>query len=134
LADKPVVTDLREMDAEGAKLAPDVVPASARSLADLHHVPLVDLRSVGVDKAASDAIPQHVLVRTVAVPYAFDDERLQIAVADPGNVEAVDELRLASPHQIDIAVAPREEIELVLQRLARAAQFNARTAVLVGRG
>src|SRR5712691_6291883 len=105
-------------------------PQSPRALAELHNVPLIDLRTEGVDKAASDAIPLRVLIRANAVPYRLDGDRLLVALADPGDVRAVDELRLATRHAVELAVAPREDIELELQRLTRSTEFNERAALL----
>jgi type IV pilus assembly protein PilB len=107
-----------------------VAPPTARDLADHHGVALIDLRATPVAKAAADAIPLKILLRTQAVPFAFRDDRLQIAVADPGDVQVVDELRLAARHPIELSVATREDIELQLQRLARTKEFNERAEVI----
>jgi type IV pilus assembly protein PilB len=80
------------------------------------HLPVADLRS-GVEDAAARAIPLHVLRRTMAVPYRIEGERLKVAFADPSNVQAIDELQLATRLRLDVEVAPRAEIELWLARL-----------------
>jgi type IV pilus assembly protein PilB len=102
----------------------------ARALADLHHLPLVDLRSERVDKDAADAIPLPVLARALAVPYRFEGERLKIALADPGDVRAIDELRLNARHPLEIGVAAREDIELELRKLSRSIEFSSRAAMI----
>src|SRR5918992_681261 len=104
--------------AEGAVTAEGV----ARMLAVRHHLPLVDLPSVGVAADAAQVIPVHTLDRASAVPYALEDEVLKVAVADPGNLHAIDELRLATRHALELAVASREDIRAELQRLMRAAE------------
>jgi type IV pilus assembly protein PilB len=102
----------------------------ARMLAVRHHLPLVDLPGVGVAADAAQLIPIHTLERAAAVPYAFDEDVLKVAVADPGNLHAIDELRLATRHTLELAVASREDIRSELQRLARAAEAVG-TAILV---
>src|SRR5439155_20434548 len=102
----------------------------ARMLAARHHMPLVDLPLTGVDKQAAELVPLHVLERLVAIPYALNGETLRVAVADPADLHALDELRLASRHQLEIGVAASEDILTELRRLSRASEaFGARAAL-----
>ncbi len=91
----------------------------ARMLAARHRLPLVDLRLAGVAGDASGLIPQHVLRRAVALPYRLDGDILYIAIADPQNVQAIDELRLATRYQLGVGVAPRDDIVSELDRMGR---------------
>ncbi|HXF97869.1 MAG TPA: GspE/PulE family protein [Gaiellaceae bacterium] len=93
----------------------------ARMLAARHHLPLVDLAEVGVAQEAAQLIPAHALERALAVPYALEGDVLKVAVADPGDLHAIDALRLATRHQLELAVAPREDVLAELGRLVRAA-------------
>src|SRR3989440_1949800 len=102
----------------------------ARMLAARHHVPLTDLALTGVDKKATDLVPLHVLERLVAIPYALDGDSLRVAIADPADLHAIDELRLATRHQLELSVAAREDILSELRRLSRASEaFGARAAL-----
>jgi type IV pilus assembly protein PilB len=102
----------------------------ARMLAARHHMPLVDLPLIGVEKPAGDLVPLHVLERLVAIPYALDGETLRVAIADPSDLHAIDELRLASRHQLELAVASKDDILTELRRLARQSEaFGARAAL-----
>ncbi len=93
-------------------------------------MPLVDLPLTGVDKQAAELVPLHVLERLVAIPYALNGETLRVAVADPADLHALDELRLASRHQLEIGVAASEDILTELRRLSRASEaFGARAAL-----
>jgi type IV pilus assembly protein PilB len=94
----------------------------ARMLAARHHLPLVELASVGVAQDAAQMIPLQTLERALAIPYAFADNVLKVAVADPGNLHAIDELRLSTQHSLELGVASREDILAELQRLVRAAE------------
>jgi type IV pilus assembly protein PilB len=71
-----------------------------------------------------------VLERAVAIPYKLADDRLYVAVADPTNVQAIDELRIATRHALEIAVAPAEDIEVELRRLVRATEAWERAALV----
>src|SRR3954462_14955110 len=102
----------------------------ARTLAARHQLPLVDLAVSGVTPNAAKEIPLHVLERIVAIPYAIENGALRIAIADPGNIQAIDELRLATRYPLDVGVGAREDIQAEIRRLAPAAEaFGARAAV-----
>src|SRR5438105_3371958 len=102
----------------------------ARTLAARYHMPLVDLALLGVAEEAKKEIPLHVLERLVAIPYALKDSVLSIAVADPGNIQAIDELRIATRYQVELGVASKEDILTEIRRLQRASEaFGARAAV-----
>src|SRR5881392_1505931 len=102
----------------------------ARTLASRFHLPFVDLPLVGVDQDAVEKLPLHVLERVNAIPYAVDDNVLRIAVGDPGNVQAIDELRLGTSLQLELAVASREDIASEIKRLTRASEaFGARAVI-----
>ena len=102
----------------------------AKTLAARYQMPLVDLALTGVADEASREIALHVLERLVAMPYALDNGTLRIAIADPGNIQGIDELRLATRYPLDLGVASREDILAEIRRLARASEaFGARTAV-----
>jgi type IV pilus assembly protein PilB len=102
----------------------------ARTLAARYHMPLVDLALVGVSDDATKEIALHVLERIVAIPYALKDGVLSIAVADPGNIQAIDELRIATRYQVELGVGSKEDILTEIRRLQRASEaFGARAAV-----
>ncbi|HET7554936.1 MAG TPA: GspE/PulE family protein, partial [Gaiellaceae bacterium] len=102
----------------------------ARTLASRFQLPFIDLPLTGVSEEAARQVPTHVLERVVAVPYALEGDTLQVAIADPGNVHAIDELRLATRFALELGVAAREDIENEVRRLMRASQ--AASAVLDG--
>jgi type IV pilus assembly protein PilB len=103
----------------------------ARILAARYQLPLIDLAAVGVDPEAGKTLPLHVLERVVAIPYALENGSLRVAVADPQNVHAIDELRLATRYPLELAVASREDILAEVRRLVRASEaFGARAALL----
>jgi type IV pilus assembly protein PilB len=102
----------------------------ARMLAARHHMPLVDLPLTGVDPRAAEQIPLHVLERLVAIPYALDGDSLRVAIADPADLHAIDELRLAARHQLELSVAARDDILTEVRRLSRQSEaFGARAAL-----
>jgi type IV pilus assembly protein PilB len=102
----------------------------ARTLAARYQLPLVDLATVGVDAEAANLLPLHVLERVTAIPYATDGSILRVAVADPSDVHAIDELRIATRLTVELAVATRDDVEAEIRRIVRASEaFGARAAL-----
>jgi type IV pilus assembly protein PilB len=129
LIDVGVLPEVRARAANGTPVTQALIDESAassdgiaRMLAVRHHLPVVDLPSVGVAVDAAQLIPVQTLERSVAIPYALEDDVLRVAVADPGNLHAIDELRLATKHSLDLGVASRDDILAELQRLVRTAE------------
>jgi type IV pilus assembly protein PilB len=102
----------------------------ARALAARHHLPFVDLQATVIQKEAVEAIPTHVLERVGALPYKLEGDLLRVAIADPSDVQKVDELRLATRYMLQIGVAPSEEIEIELRKVARASEVWERAALV----
>jgi type IV pilus assembly protein PilB len=97
----------------------------ARHHAAQFRLPLIDFATTEIDEGAAQTIPLRVLERVVAMPYERDGDVLRIAVADPGDVQGIDELRLATRHQIELSVATRDEILEQIGRHARALSATA---------
>ena len=93
----------------------------ARALAEKHHLPLVDLGVIDVDPEAVKMIALPVLNRVVAIPFASDESRLQVAITDPQDVRGLDELRLATRLSVEFHVAAKSDVLEELRRLSRAA-------------
>jgi type IV pilus assembly protein PilB len=107
----------------------------ARTLASRFQLPFIDLPLSGVSELAAGEIPIHVLERVAAIPYALDDDVLKVAIADPANLHAIDQLRLATRYRLELGVASREDIDSEIRRLARASEaFGARAAIEDGEG
>jgi type IV pilus assembly protein PilB len=104
--------------------------AIARIVAAQHGLPVIELGNVGIDPMAANSVPLHVLEQVNAVPYAFEDDQLLVAIADPQNIHGIDSLRLASRHPIALRVAASEDIANEIGRLARTAEaFGTRSGL-----
>ena len=64
-------------------------------------------------------MPLLTLQRVIAIPISNAGDRLRIAIANPGNVHGIDELRLASKYPVDIGVASRDDIIAEIEKIAR---------------
>jgi type IV pilus assembly protein PilB len=94
----------------------------ARTLAARHRLPYVELMLTGVAADATVLMPLHVLHRAVALPYRLEDDTLHVAIADPRNVNAIDELRLATRYRLSLGVATEGDILAELDRIGRVSE------------
>jgi type IV pilus assembly protein PilB len=92
----------------------------ARAVAERYGVDYVDLNVAQVDQGAASLVDPSVLRRHRAVPVAFANERTVIlAMADPANILAIDDLAMMTGYEIRRAVATSEDVDAVLARLSR---------------
>jgi type IV pilus assembly protein PilB len=94
----------------------------ASAYAERYHLPYVDILAEQASPDAVELIPIAVLERTCAIPYRLSGGVLKVAIADPSNIAAIDELRLATPHAVELGVAPRDDILVEIKRASRASE------------
>ena len=80
----------------------------------------VDLTEVTLDGAALSKVPGSVCRRHSAIPIGFENGRLVVAMSDPANVFAVDDIRSASGMTVVPVVATRTDVQAALDRHYRA--------------
>jgi len=92
----------------------------ARALAEKHGLDYLDLNVFKVDMAAANVISSSKAKRYESVPVAFTGTNgLTLAMADPANVMAIDEIALITGYDVRPAVASREDILQQITRLTR---------------
>jgi len=94
--------------------------ALARAIAEKHGLDYLDLNVFKVDMAAANVISSGKAKRYESVPVAFNGTNgLVLAMADPANVMAIDEIALITGYDVRPAVASREDILQQISRLTR---------------
>jgi type IV pilus assembly protein PilB len=92
----------------------------ARAVAERHGLDHLDLGIFKPDMQAANLISIMAAKRYEAVPVQFiDDRTLLVAMADPANVLAVDDIALLTGKEIRPAVTSREDIQGLISRLSR---------------
>jgi type IV pilus assembly protein PilB len=90
----------------------------SRAVAERYGLDHVDLSAFQVDMAAANLISVNTARRYRALPIGFvDKETLLVAMADPTNVLAVDDIQIATALDARVAVAAEEDIESLIGRL-----------------
>jgi len=80
----------------------------------------VDLSDFPVDGSAIGRVPGPVCRRHFAIPIGFEDGKLLVAMADPANVFAVDDIRSLTGQDVKPVVATRADIAAAIDRYYRA--------------
>jgi type IV pilus assembly protein PilB len=90
----------------------------SRAIAERYGLDHVDLSTYQVDMAAANLISVNTARRYRALPVGFvDKETLLVAMGDPTNVLAVDDIQIATALDCRVAVAAEEDIEALIGRL-----------------
>ena len=90
----------------------------SRAVAERYGLDHIDLSVYQVDMAAANLIPVNTARRYRALPVGFaDKETLLVAMADPTNVLAVDDIQIATALDCRVAVAADEDIDALIGRL-----------------
>ena len=92
----------------------------SRAIAERYGLDHLDLGQFRVDMAAVNLITASVAKRYGAVPVSFiDDRTLLLAIADPANVLAVDDIAMLTHLDVRPAVASSEDIQGLISRMNR---------------
>ncbi|OFW65833.1 MAG: type II secretion system protein GspE [Actinobacteria bacterium RBG_19FT_COMBO_54_7] len=80
----------------------------------------IDLANYDIDISASSLVDAEVARRYTLLPIGFEGDRLLIAMADPTNVFALDDVRIMTGMEIEPLVATKEDIVAAISRFCRA--------------
>ncbi len=100
---------------EGLVQETELVKALARQIG----IEYVDLTEVSIDPSAAALVPDYIAERYTVIPIALEDSKLVVAMADPANVLAIDDLRAITGLDILPRVATRSEVEDAIKRLSQ---------------
>ncbi|WP_127782036.1 ATPase, T2SS/T4P/T4SS family [Rhodococcus sp. X156] len=89
------------------------------AVADAYGVEAVELGSYPVEMSAMSKIPLALARRHHVVPISVTDKTITVAVADPSNVLALDDVRAATGLTVVPVVATTDELNRLLGRYAR---------------
>ena len=91
-----------------------------KALAEQIGLPFIDLSEVMIDAAVIARIPGAMCREHHVLPVALEDGRLILAMSDPGNVVAKDDIRTRTGLDVRVVVATRADIEAAIVRFYRA--------------
>ncbi len=89
----------------------------AKALSIQWGLPVVELTGLEIDPGAVHVLPQHIAQRHKVLPIEKTKTRLKLAISDPLNVVALDDVRLVTGLEIEPVVAAQEDIVTAIGRL-----------------
>jgi type IV pilus assembly protein PilB len=93
-------------------------PDLVRALAEQVGLEFVDLTEFPIDPAATTLLPEALARRYRALPIGERDGRLLVAMSDPANVYALDDIRVTTGRDVQPVVATAYDVEQAIQRFA----------------
>lgn len=71
----------------------------------------VDLNTVNFDKRVIKMIPQNLCNKYTLIPFGFREGKLQVAMHDPLNIFAIDDINIASGFEVEVFIDLRRNIK-----------------------
>jgi type IV pilus assembly protein PilB len=87
-----------------------------RALAQVYRVQGVDLASATIDSAAIKLVPHEIATKFQVLPIARDGRRLKLAMADPGNIFAIEDIKFITGCEVEAMVAAESAIKRMIDR------------------
>jgi type IV pilus assembly protein PilB len=91
----------------------------AEALADAYGLHAVDLVTYPIDAAATAKIPVAMSRRHRVLGISLDDDEIVVAISDPGDVLALDDVRAATGLTVRAVVAAKDELQKAIDRFQR---------------
>jgi type IV pilus assembly protein PilB len=85
-------------------------------LSQLYHVPSVDLGSYDPDPALIKLIPGDVATKFMALPISRTGRRLVVAMANPSNIFAIDDIKFITGYEVEPQVAFETSLKRAIDR------------------
>ena len=92
----------------------------AQALAEMAGIAFVELLNYPIDRAAVSLVSPTICRRHEVLPIALSNGRIVLAMADPGNVIAIDDVRAISHLQVEAVGVERSDLLAAIDRLLRA--------------
>lgn len=90
----------------------------AQALAEQKGLGHVNLASVTIDRSAVVLLPVRMEKRRGVIPIGFNEGRLVLAMADPLDVEAIDEAELRTGFKVEAVVASHSQVQYAIEKYA----------------
>lgn len=89
-----------------------------RALAEQVGLEFVDLADYQIDAASTALLPEQVARRYRALPIAERDGKLLVAMSDPANVYALDDIRIITGREVQPVVATASDVEQAIRKFS----------------
>jgi len=97
---------------------PDIASVLAGSMS----LPFLDISNYEINPGAATIISEELATRYMVLPIDFTEDKLIVAMADPSNVFAVDDLRIVTGYDISVVVCTESDLLAAIGRFSRMEQ------------
>ena len=70
----------------------------------------VDLNTINFDRKAITLIPQNLCDKYILIPFGFDNNKIKVALADPLNIFAIDDVAISTGFEIESYISRKKDI------------------------
>ncbi len=84
----------------------------------------VDLNVINFDKKAITLIPQNLCDKYILIPFGFDNNKLKVALADPLNIFAIDDVAISTGFEIESFISRKADIKKFIGIYYSSQQIN----------
>ena len=77
----------------------------------------IDLNNTDFDKRAIKSISQNLCEKYELVPFGLQPHKIQVAMADPLNIFAIDDISIATALEVEVFIAPKSDIHKFIKVL-----------------
>jgi len=76
----------------------------------------VNLELMNIDKKAIKSVPQNLCMKNDLMPFGFNENKIKVAMWDPLNIFAMDDIYIASGFEVEPYLATKDEIRRAIER------------------
>lgn len=92
----------------------------------------VHLDRINIDKQAVLSVPESLASKYTLIPIGVEGEKIRVAIADPLNIFALDDVKIASGYEVEVVIASRNEILKYIDRFY-SSQFAQKAAEVLSK-
>ncbi len=113
---KAATSSGKQLHEEVLRLGYGKSDAVMQALAQAHRLPYVDVAGIDVPQSIIDRLPESVARENSIFPIEQEGDSLRIATSDPTDLDIQEKLRFILNSNVDLAVAPRDQIVEAINR------------------
>lgn len=120
----PELKNLEELSSETGESIRDILFKDDRLdesqlvdiLSEQYNVPKIDLSELEVDKEVIDILSDQIVERYKVVPISRIGNTLTVAMSDPSNMNAQDDIKFLTDYNVEVVVAATSDIEAAIEK------------------
>ncbi len=88
----------------------------AQTISDQYGVPIIELSEYTIEEGALQLIPHNIALKHGLIPVVKKEQALTVAMTDPSNIIALNDIKFITGLDIQVMVAPESDVRLALEK------------------